>query len=125
MTYSVKPATTIDQQVTLLKGRGLVITDEVDAKATLRRISYYRLSGYLVEYKRPDGTYLPGTQLSTIYAIYEFDRHFRNNFYSDQDRAVPCGRLPSPSIARPNLLCGCNRSCHPIGDDRRRDGAES
>ncbi len=54
------------------------MADEADAKAILQRISYYRLSGYLVEYKRPDDTYLPGTRLSTIYAIYEFDRRFRN-----------------------------------------------
>ena len=78
MAYNVKPATTIDQQVARLKGRGLVIEDESEAKAILHRISYYRLSGYLVEYKRPDDTYFPSTQLSTIYAIYEFDRRFRN-----------------------------------------------
>ncbi|OLZ10361.1 Abi family protein [Sulfobacillus thermosulfidooxidans] len=78
MANSAKPATTIDQQVTLLKSRGLIIVDEVDAKAILQRISYYRLSGYLVEFKRSDNTYIPGTQLSTVYAIYEFDRRFRN-----------------------------------------------
>lgn len=44
----------------------------------MKRISYYRLSGYLLEYKRPDDTYLPGTQLSTICAIYESDRRRRN-----------------------------------------------
>ncbi len=78
MAYSVKPATSIDQQVALLKGRGLVIPDEGTATAILQRISYYRLSRYLVDFKRLDDTYQPGTQLSTIYAIYEFDRRFRN-----------------------------------------------
>ncbi|PSR24173.1 MAG: hypothetical protein C7B45_00785 [Sulfobacillus acidophilus] len=78
MAYNVKPAATIDQQVALLKDRGLVIPDEATATAILQRISYYRLSGYLVDYKQPDDTYCPGTQLSTIYAIYEFDRRFRN-----------------------------------------------
>ena len=52
MAYSVKPATTIVQQVALLKGRGLVIPDEAAATAILQRISYYRLSGYLVELRR-------------------------------------------------------------------------
>ena len=40
MAYSVKPATSIDQQVALLKGRGLVIPDEVAATAILQRISF-------------------------------------------------------------------------------------
>ncbi len=39
MAYSVKPATTSDQQVALLKGRGLVTRDEAAATAILRRIS--------------------------------------------------------------------------------------
>lgn len=58
MAYRVKPATTIVQQVALLKGRGLVIPDEAAATAILQRISYYRLSGYLVDFKRPDDTYM-------------------------------------------------------------------
>jgi abortive infection bacteriophage resistance protein len=78
MTYTLKPATTTDQQIAVLKGRGLVIIDEADAKALLQRISYYRLSGYLVDYKQSDDNYVPGTKLSTISAIYEFDRRFRN-----------------------------------------------
>ena len=37
---------TYDQQIALLKGRGLVIDNEPETKRLLENISYYRLSGY-------------------------------------------------------------------------------
>lgn len=43
-----KPALTFKQQVDLLAKRGLIIPDRDFAIATLRRISYYRLSAYYV-----------------------------------------------------------------------------
>jgi len=74
----VNPATSMVQQVAHLKGHGLMISDGVAATAILQRISYYRLSGYFVDFKRPDNPYRPGTQWSSLYAIYEFDRRLRN-----------------------------------------------
>jgi abortive infection bacteriophage resistance protein len=41
-----KPAISLDEQVALLKSRGLLIEDEAQAKHYLRNIGYYRLSGY-------------------------------------------------------------------------------
>jgi hypothetical protein len=41
-----KPATSIDDQIALLKSRGLVIADEQRAKHYLRFVGYYRLAGY-------------------------------------------------------------------------------
>lgn len=41
-----KPYLTIQEQLSLLRGRGLDISDELRAEAALQRIGYYRLSGY-------------------------------------------------------------------------------
>ena len=39
----IKP---FDDQISILKSRGMVIKDEARAKQILQNISYYRLSGY-------------------------------------------------------------------------------
>lgn len=73
---SVKPPTTFEDQLQILKSRGLIIHDEDFAIRTLRRINYYRLSAYTLSLKRED-TFLPGTTFELIFALYEFDRRFR------------------------------------------------
>lgn len=86
-----KPFLTIEQQIALLKSRGLVITNEDKAKACLRRIGYYRLSGYLHSFRESKrftdsrgssiktilDTYRPGTDLQTIVDLYVFDKKLR------------------------------------------------
>jgi abortive infection bacteriophage resistance protein len=44
-TYN-KPYLTFQEQLTLLKSRGLIVTDDKAALQYLRRLGYYRLSGY-------------------------------------------------------------------------------
>ena len=39
----MKQATTLDEQITLLRSRGIIITDEQKAKEVLMDIGYYRL----------------------------------------------------------------------------------
>lgn len=41
-----KPSRSIDEQIELLKQRGMLFHDEDAAKNTLKNISYYRLKGY-------------------------------------------------------------------------------
>lgn len=41
-----KIALTIDEQIALLKSRGMLFSDEDKAKLYLSNISYYRLSAY-------------------------------------------------------------------------------
>ena len=41
-----KPVTTINQQIELLRSRGMLISDKGRAKHILENISYYRLAGY-------------------------------------------------------------------------------
>ncbi|WP_442966250.1 Abi family protein [Rathayibacter sp. VKM Ac-2754] len=59
---------------------------DVDAERWLRSVTYYRLSGYLFSYRRTDpvggrqqrsDSFVPGTPLSQVVALYEFDRILR------------------------------------------------
>lgn len=47
-----KPWTSFEEQLEILKERGLSITDESKALEALKRIGYYRLSGYLYPFKK-------------------------------------------------------------------------
>lgn len=73
---SIKRATTLEEQLCLLKERGLIITDEAEAMGVLKNISYYRLSAYMLTYKRSDKFY-PGISLDTIMDTYYFDEELR------------------------------------------------
>lgn len=77
-----KPPLTYQQQVDLLKHRGLTIPDEQRTKRHLSNISYYRLSAYMRPYKQiEDGKFLDsfisGTTWDMIYNLYVFDRKLR------------------------------------------------
>jgi abortive infection bacteriophage resistance protein len=43
----IKPTLSVQDQIKLLKNRGLEIPDEAKAERYLLNISYYRLSGYM------------------------------------------------------------------------------
>ena len=59
---------TLSEQVALLKSRGLEIADEQLAEELLFDINYYRLTGYLHDFKIP-GTDNYQTGLSLNYII--------------------------------------------------------
>ncbi len=47
-----KPSLTIEEQVNLLKNKGLIFSNEEDAKNILSNISYYRISAYTTPFKK-------------------------------------------------------------------------
>ncbi|WP_144940708.1 Abi family protein [Paenibacillus sp. 32O-W] len=73
---SIKRPTTFEEQVEILKSRGLVISDVDSAIRTLQRINYYRLSAYTLSLKKND-QFLPDITFEHVVALYEFDRRFR------------------------------------------------
>lgn len=80
MKHFVKPALTLDQQVDLLKARGLTIPDENRAKRYLQYISYYRLAAYGRPYHINDGEdhfFQPGVGFDDVLDLYIFDRKLR------------------------------------------------
>lgn len=74
----VKKPTTLDEQISILQARGLIIVNEQKAKDILSRLNYYTLTGYLHEFKKSDGKYIDGLSFEKISNIYECDRRLNN-----------------------------------------------
>lgn len=77
-----KQALTIDEQIELLKKRGLIIEDEQRTKSYLNYIGYYRLSAYEIPYQYADRTnnhhiFFEGTHFQDILDTYTLDRKLR------------------------------------------------
>lgn len=85
MPLEIKTATTINEQLALLRNRGMTIEDESIAKETLLDIGYYRLGFYWfhLEKKYPnkegrDHLFRSEASFTTALHLYEFDKQFRN-----------------------------------------------
>ncbi|MVT11699.1 hypothetical protein GO493_25775 [Chitinophaga sp. ysch24] len=74
-----KPTTTISQQITLLRKRGLVIPDEKIAEKYLTFVGYYRLAGYWQIYQSDKVNHIfhEGVTFRHITELYNFDRELR------------------------------------------------
>lgn len=85
-----KPYLTFEQQLALLRSRGLEITNECAALDYLRRLGYYRLSGYWYPFReklpisqeanikhQPQNTFLQGAKFQDAVALYVFDKKLR------------------------------------------------
>lgn len=76
---------TIDEQIQILRDKGLVIDDEESAKDTLLRENYFFLSGY--RHLFLDGLrskqFKPGTNFRELYAMFSFDRQLRNIIFKN------------------------------------------
>ena len=79
-----KQLLTLQQQIDVLKQRGLVIENEEEAKNALDTISYFRLAGYwrLMETDRQQHTFKPGSHFSQIMSLYRFDEELRILIFS-------------------------------------------
>lgn len=71
---------TIEEQIDILKSKGLIIEDEYEAGRILLRENYFFISGYrhLFINTTADHNFIVGTTFNEIYALFKFDRHFRN-----------------------------------------------
>lgn len=76
-----KPVKTLDQQIALLRDRGLVVADDAIARLHLENINYFRLSGYSRYFAAPDDPkverFRPDTSFDDLIALYVFDRRMR------------------------------------------------
>ena len=76
---------TLDEQIEILKQKGLVIIDEEKAKNVLLRENYFFISGYrhlfMKSYK--DTNFINGTTFEELYAMFVFDRRVRNIFFKN------------------------------------------
>ena len=72
----IKQFSTIDEQLDILKNRGLIIDDIEVARRVLSFISYYRLSAYTLTLRRDDRFY-DNVHFSDVLQIYSFDMELR------------------------------------------------
>lgn len=73
-------------QLDLLKGRGLDVSEDQTAKDQLAKIGYYRLSGYWYPFRHSEAldgktkvldTFCPGAKFSDAFDLYVFDKKLR------------------------------------------------
>lgn len=75
--YECKPFKTTEEQIQLLKDRGLIISDEEYAREILKKLNYYRLSAYSLTLRYQDRFY-EGIKFENIVELYNFDAGFRH-----------------------------------------------
>lgn len=76
MSQVIKPFKTIEEQIDILQGRGLIIDDKELAKKCLTNLNYYRLSAYTLTLRRDDHFY-ENVHFSDVMQIYNFDMELR------------------------------------------------
>ena len=74
-----KPAIDVQQQLELLKQRGLKINDEKRALLFLESVSFFRLTPYMrpFQYLNSQHIFKPGTGFKDLSRLYDFDRRLR------------------------------------------------
>ena len=81
MRYAKRPLS-IDDQIALLKSRGMLVDDEAQARDALAHINYYRLRAYWLPFEGPPGAdgehaFVPGTRFATVMTYYAFDQRLK------------------------------------------------
>jgi len=76
---------TLDEQIEILRGKGLTIKDEEYAKEVLLRENYFFLNGYryLFVRSRDNKVFIPGTSFEELYSLFLFDRRLRNILFKN------------------------------------------
>ena len=79
-----KQAITISQQIDILKRRGLIINDEVQAERVLDIISYFRLADYwrFMEEDRLTHQFKSGSRFDEVVDCYYFDKELKALLFS-------------------------------------------
>lgn len=87
----LKLSTTVNQQIALLRSRGLDVDEDL-ARQWLANVSYYRLSAYWyparefgADNQRSD-RFVPGTSFADVVSLYEADRKLRTLVHDGMER---------------------------------------
>ena len=77
---SKKTFKSLDEQIKILKEKGLVINDEDKTKEILFRENYFFINGYrhLFQRENIDNKFIAGTTFDELYGTFIFDRNIRN-----------------------------------------------
>ena len=76
----VKQFKTIDEQIEILKDKGLIINDEEKTKNILLRENYFFINGYRHVFMKPSDNkrFIERSTFDELYALFSFDRNLRN-----------------------------------------------
>lgn len=75
----LKTHLTYEAQITLMSERGLNFSDTEQVLSTLKRLGYYRLSGYTFPLREPGSdNFAPNAKFDDALKLYEFDKKLRN-----------------------------------------------
>ena len=76
---------TLDEQLEILKGKGLIIDDIEYARNIILRENYFFLMGYRHLFYKSDGskTFREDTNFRELYALFTFDRQLRNIIFKN------------------------------------------
>ena len=74
---------TLDEQIDILKGKGLTVKDETKTREILLRENYFFISGYRHLFTIEKDKFLDGTTFEELYATFLFDRAIRNTFFKN------------------------------------------
>ena len=72
------PSLNVDDQIRLLRNKGLTITSTADAHRWLSHVSYYRLKHYTNKFKDPQtGQFVYNSTFEQLISVYLFDRDLK------------------------------------------------
>ena len=71
---------TIDEQITILQSKGMIIDDVNHVRSVLLRENYFFINGYrhLFLKSEVDRSFIAGTNFRELHALFHFDRQIRN-----------------------------------------------
>lgn len=75
---------TLEEQIEILRSKGLIINFEEKTQNILLRENYFFISGYrhlFLDNTKNNKKFLPGTTFEELYSVFLFDRHLRNIFF--------------------------------------------
>lgn len=74
---------TLDEQVDILKGKGLIINDPEKVKEILLRENYFFVNGYRQMFYNSNRKFIHGTTFEELYSTFLFDRNLRNLLFKN------------------------------------------
>ena len=76
---------TLDEQINILREKGLIINDEAYTKEVLLRENYFFIMGYRHVFLKKDASrkFIDGTTFDEVYSLFVFDRMFRNIIFKN------------------------------------------
>ena len=74
---------TLDEQVSILRSKGLIVEEEEKVKDILLRENYFFVNGYRILFFDKNRKFLTGTTFKELYSAFLFDRNLRNVLFKN------------------------------------------